>query len=91
MLYLRSRRYANSSLRVGRLLVVFRGEIAEVPDWAQREYAWALLHVPGLVAHDPMAATRAPEPSAPVPDDVAEPAEPAEDAPRPRPSGRRNR
>ncbi len=76
-----SRRYANRMLRVGRLAVVFRGEEAEVPDWARGEYEWLIRRVPGVF---PAASGRGevavparevtPVPIAPH---VAEPAEPA--------------
>ncbi len=47
-LWVRSRRYAGRMVRVGRLGVVFRGEYAELPEWAVREYAWMITCLPGV-------------------------------------------
>jgi hypothetical protein len=92
VLHVRSLRYANRSLRVGRLLLVFRGEVAEVPDWARREYEWLLARIPGVAAYEPPRVAPAAEPvraQEPVeaPPVVAE----ATEAARPRPGGRKGR
>ena len=49
-LWVRSCRYADRMVRVGRLLVVFRGEYAELPEWAARGRDWMLLRLPGVSA-----------------------------------------
>jgi hypothetical protein len=49
-LRVRSVRYANRKLRVGQLLVVFRGEHADLPGHAHREYAFLVTRVPGVFA-----------------------------------------
>lgn len=61
-LWLRSRRYANQTLKVGRLLVVFRGELAEIPGWAARERDWILARIPGIAAAEPPRPAAPPEP-----------------------------
>lgn len=43
-----SSRYRDRGINVGRLLVVFRGEYAELPDWAVPEYNWLVTNVPGV-------------------------------------------
>ncbi len=86
-LWLRSHRYANRMIRAGRLLVVFRGEHAELPDWAIRERDWLVTRVPGVFAAAPPAAvfgvdvtataseaTRPPEAPAAAPPAPEEPA-----------------
>ena len=75
--WVRSTRYANRMVRVGRLMVVFRGERAEVPDWAEREYRWMLARMPGVPAAEPPQAS--PPPAADIA--IASPPQPtAEDA-----------
>ena len=73
----RSLRYANRMLRVGRLQVVFRGEYADIPDWAEREHWWLVHRVPGVfeVREEPAPS----EPAAPAP--AAEPPVPEEQPP----------
>lgn len=79
--WVRSNRYANRMVRVGRLMVVFRGELAEVPDWAEREYRWMLARMPGVVAAEsPHAPSPAASPTAPPPPEVASEAAPAPSA-----------
>jgi hypothetical protein len=56
MLWVRSQRYANRMVRVGRLLVAFRGQYAEIPDWAAPERDWMVRHLPGVIAADTPAA-----------------------------------
>ncbi len=100
-LWVRSRRYANRRIRVGRLLVVFRGELAELPDVALRERDWMLAHLPDVTAVEaPSAGTvivPTPEASDPVESEPAEvaseaPAGAEDDAPRrPRGAGRKGR
>jgi len=50
VLWVRSQRYANRMVRVGRLLVAFRGQYAEIPEWAARERDWMVKHLPGVFA-----------------------------------------
>ena len=68
-LWVRSRRYADRRIRVGRLLVVFRGELAELPDVALRERDWMLAHLPDVTAVE---APRAGTVVAPAPDATVE-------------------
>ena len=106
MLWVRSQRYANRMVRVGRLLVAFRGEYAEIPEWAARERDWMVKHLPGVFAAqtprevfgvgvEATAATRSEEvpPADPGPTSIARTVdeEPREGAARTRPAPRRGR
>ena len=84
-LWVRSRRYADRMVRVGRLSVVFRGEYADLPDWAVREYAWMITCLPGVTpSQAPAAVFGVEEGSAHATPAEAAPAAPAaEQAPAP--------
>ncbi len=102
-LWVRSRRYANRRIRVGRLLVVFHGELAELPDVAVRERDWMLAHLPDVTAVEApgVGAVVEPAPAASSPAEresaeaevASEPAAGAEDdvPRRPRGAGRKGR
>ncbi len=99
-LWVRSRRYSDRTVQVGRLCVVFRGEHAELPDWAVREYAWMITHLPGVTPSQPPravfgveeAAAPAPTALAPAAPTAVPPApEEREAAGRARPLSRRGR
>lgn len=84
-LWVRSRRYADRMVRVGRMLVVFRGEYAELPDWAARERDWMVQRMPGVSPAEAPREVFGIYPEAPVvteadgPEEVPEPSSVSED------------
>ncbi len=68
-----SRRFAGRVLNVGRVALCFDGEVAELPDWAEAEYAWILRSMPGIL---PLEARNGYAPPARPPSHAAAPAPP---------------
>ena len=79
-----SRRYAGRMVRVGRLLVVFHGEHAEIPGWAEREYRHMLAHIPGISPAPASASAPSASSEPPAePEAIAVTAPPTDPAPEP--------